>query len=286
MADEKEVVAPEVAKGVQRELEGMEVDQVVNEEVQEKQDAVTEEVSEDEIIALDSGWKPKDQWEGDPKKWVPAEEYNRRGELFSKIDSLGKDLRDTKKALRMLQEHHSKVKETEYSRALSELRAAKKQAMETGDADAVMSADDQIMDMKAARLAEEQNQRHQATQLDPRFVSWIEKNPWYGQDAEMKSFADDVGIAHAKSHPEKSPDEVLKYVELRIKRSYPERFTNPNRNRPSAVAGREAQSGNKPARDDFALTEDERRVMMTFVNEGVMTKDQYIADLKAIKGVS
>lgn len=242
------------------------------------------EYTEDEAQALESGWKPQDQWEGDPKKWVPAEEYNRRGELFGKIDSMGKDLRDTKKALRMLQDHHSKVKETEYNRALASLRAAKKQALETGDVDMALEADDQLMDMKAARLAEAQ-QRDAPQELDPRFSAWVERNSWY-QDAELKEFADAVGLAHAKANPNKSPEDVLKYVEGRVKKSYSEKFTNPNRSRPSVVGGREVQAGGKLAKDEIILTDTERKAMNTFVSEGIMTKEQYIDDIKSMRGVA
>lgn len=220
-----------------------------------------------------------------PKKWVPADEFNRRGELFGKIDSVSRDLRDTKKALRMLQDHHSKVKETEYNRALMTLKSQKKTALESGDAETVMRVDDQIMDMKAAQVIATTRERESAGQVDPRFLDWVSKNSWYAQDEEMKIFADEIGIAHSKSHPDKDAEDVLKYVDSRIRRAYPDKFTNPNRSKPNAVAGREAQAGNKAAKDDYQLSEDERKVMMTFVNEGIMTKDQYINDLKAIKGV-
>jgi hypothetical protein len=256
-----------------------------NEEKPAKKEAeATHEYTEDEVLALESGWKPQDQWEGDPKKWVPAEEYNRRGELFGKIDSMGRDLRETKKALRLLQEHHSKVKETEYSRALASLKAAKKEALETGNVDAAIEADDQLLDIKAARLAEQQAAMAQPA-LDPRFKAWVDKNSWY-QDPELKEFADSVGLAHARANPEKSPDEVLKYVELRVKKTYSDKFTNPIRSRPSAVQGREVHPGGKLPKDDFVLSDTERKVMMTFVNEGVMTKEQYIEDLKSLRGVS
>lgn len=241
------------------------------------------EYTEDEQTATDAGWKPKDQWEGDPKKWVPADEFNRRGELFGKIDNVSKDLRETKKVLRMLQDHHSRVKETEYNRAIAQLREAKKQAMVDGDAEVILNVDERLMDMKAARTAAVQ-QAQQPQAPDPRFTDWLGKNSWYAQDGEMKEFADDIGIAHAKSHPDKDPLDVLKYVDQRVRKSYPERFTNPNRNRPSAVAGRESQGSGRFANDNFKLSNIEEEIMKTFVRDGVMTKEQYIADIKSVRG--
>jgi hypothetical protein len=282
MADKPEVVEEPAVEEVVAPVEEEVVEESTTEPAQEADEYAEEDVEQ----ALASGWKPKDQWQGDPKKWVTPDEYNRRGELFTKIDSLGKDLRDTKKALRMLQDHHSKVKETEYSRALASLREAKKQAMAEGDADAILEVDERLMDMKAHRLAEQSASRQEAMQPDPRFVAWLDKNPWYGQDGEMKAFADDVGIAHAKANPDKSPEDVLKYVEGRIKRTYADKFVNPNRSKPSAVAGRDVQQ-TEPKASKFSekdLSAEERRVMRTFVEEGLMTKDQYMADLAAIKG--
>lgn len=287
MAEETVVAKEEEVKDAEEIVE--EKPEVKKEEVKAEEKPQEEEVNEytdDEIQALDNGWKPKDQWQGDPKKWVPADEYNRRGELFSKIDTMGRELRENKKALRMLQEHHGKVKEAEYNRALESLKAAKKQALIDGNADAVLEADEQLLDIKAARIADENTRKTVSKEPHPNFVAWVEKNNWYAQDEEMRMAADDIGIAHAKTHPEKSPEDVLKYVEFRIKKSYPEKFTNQNRNRPSTVAGREVQSGNKTIKDTFELTDEERKVMNTFVADGIMTKEQYIADLKTIKGVA
>ena len=62
-----------------------------------------------ESQAREQGWKPKEEYEGDPNKWRPAKEFVERGELFTKIDSMGKELKETRKALKMLQDHHSNV---------------------------------------------------------------------------------------------------------------------------------------------------------------------------------
>ena len=72
-----------------------------------------------EAQAREQGWRPKEEFEGDASKWRPAKEFIERGELFGKIDSMGKELKETRKALKMLQEHHSKVRETEYANALN-----------------------------------------------------------------------------------------------------------------------------------------------------------------------
>ena len=75
-------------------------------EVVQTEQPVQVEVDPYEEQAREQGWRPKEEFDGDESKWRPAKEFVERGELFGKIDSLGKELKDTKKALKMLQEHH------------------------------------------------------------------------------------------------------------------------------------------------------------------------------------
>ena len=96
------------------ELQQVQVEQTEVQQPEQKQ--VTPEVDSYELQAREQGWKPKEEYEGDPEKWRPAKEFVERGELFGKIDTMGKELKETRKALKMLQEHHSKVKETEFKR--------------------------------------------------------------------------------------------------------------------------------------------------------------------------
>ena len=90
--------------------------------------------------ALAQGWVPKEEYKGDPEKWVEAAEFLRRGELFAKIEHQNRELKDVKRALQEITKLHSQVREIEYKRALDTLKAQKKTALEEGDADAVIAA--------------------------------------------------------------------------------------------------------------------------------------------------
>lgn len=243
-------------------------------------------VSAYEDTAREMGWRPKDEWEGDPDKWRDAREFVDRGELFSKIDTMGKELKETRKALKMLQEHHSKVKETEYKRAVEELKGLQKQHLESGNADEYIKTTDLLTDLKAeqkAREVFEESVPQQPVGLDPRFVSWTKENSWYERNPEMHEYADTIGEGYAKRHPGIDPTEVLRYVTKEVKLRYKDHFENPNRNKPSAVEG----SGNKPtgkSKDSFELTDDEKKVMNTFLRQGLVTKETYIEQVKASRG--
>lgn len=236
--------------------------------------------------AREQGWKPKEEFEGDVSKWVSAETFVAKGELIDRIEQLGKKLKDSEKTIKMLSEHHAKVKETEFKRAVEFLKQQKKQAYENGDVDKILELDDKIAEVRETQKAQKQQEQVDETpEAHPAFQSWVSENKWYESDSEMRADADAFGEAYARNNQDKTPQEVLEYVTKKIKKVYPEKFTNPNRNKPTGV---ESGSGNRQgsSRDNFSLTEEEARVMNTFVRNGVMTKEEYIKQVKAMRGAN
>lgn len=259
-------------------------DEVVTEVVEqqvEQQQQTPPPADNQESTARENGWVPKEEWTGDPDAWRPAREFNERGELFGKIDSMGKALKETKKALKMLQEHHTKVKETEYNRAVNELKALQKKHLEEGNSDGYLEASELLTDLKAEQKAREAVAETQSNQPHPDFVQWTNDNKWYHRDLEMHDYADAVGLRFAQANPELTPSEVLEHVSKQIRKRFPDKFTNPNRSKPSPVEG--SSNTDSPKKGTFQLTDDERRVMHTFVRTGVMTEKEYIEEVKKLR---
>lgn len=242
----------------------------------------TPQVDPIEVEAREQGWKPKEEYEGDPAKWRPAKEFVERGELFGKIDHMGKELKETRKALKMLQDHHTKVRETEYNRALTELKALQKKHLEEGNSDGYLETTELLTDLKAEQKAREVVQQNVPNQPDQRFINWVSANKWYEKDAEMRKYADTLGAGYAASNPGIDPEEVLQYVTKEVRTRFSTKFVNPNREKPSTVEGASTGAANKSS---FELTDDERKVMNTFVRAGVMSKEDYIAQVKQMRGV-
>jgi hypothetical protein len=234
-----------------------------------------------EAEAREQGWRPKDEWEGDPEKWRPAKEFAERGELFGKIDHMGKELKETRKALKMLQEHHTKVKETEYNRAIEELKGLQKKHLSEGDADKYLEATELLTDLKTEQKARAIVQETAPAQVDPRFTEWTAKNTWYAKETKMRDYADMVGTNYASKNPTLDPEEVLKYVTSEVKERFKDKFVNPNRAK-QTVEG--SSNGSSTAKPEFKMSDDERKVMNTFVRAGVMSKDDYIKELKSSRG--
>jgi hypothetical protein len=231
--------------------------------------------------ALNQGWVPKDEFEGDAEKWVDAGEFLRRGELFRKIETQSKEMKEMRKALGELAKHNSKIREVEYERALQTLKAEKKAALNEGDADKVVDIDDRIDLVKAQQRQEAATAVQQVSQeIHPELKNWINRNGWYETTASMRGWADARGVELAQEG--KSPSEVLVALEKEVKTRFSEKFHNPNRDRASAVEPGRTRA-NVKADAEFELTDVEKQVMNTLVRQGVMTKEKYIADLKAIK---
>ena len=257
----------------------------VENEVETVQEELVEQTPQTiEDTAREQGWRPKEDFSGEPSKWVSAETFVAKGELIDRIESLGKKLKDSEKTIKMLSEHHSKVKDVEFKRAVDFLKAQKKTAYETGDVDKIIELDDQIADVRETQKLQQQQERvNTDPETHPAFQSWVSENKWYEKNSEMRADADSFGEAYARNNPNKTPSEVLEFVTNKIKKAFPEEFSNQNRNRPSGVEGgggtRQASS-----RDSFTLTEEETKVMNTFIRNEVMTKDEYIKQIKAMRG--
>lgn len=280
MAEEIQSGAAATNAGTTIPGEALPGEQVENQEAGEQTTSI-------EDRAREQGWRPKEEFDGDASKWVSAETFVAKGELIDRIEQLGKKLKDSDKTIAMLKEHHSKVKDAEFKRAVEFLKQQKKQAYESGDVDKIIELDDKIAEVRDTQKAQKQQEQVDETpESHPAFQSWASENKWYETDSEMRADADAFGEAYARNNQDKTPLEVLEYVTKKIKKAYPEKFVNPNRNKPTGV---ESGSGTRQASSGsggFSLTEEEAKVMNTFIRNGVMTKEDYIKEVKRMRGAN
>lgn len=240
-----------------------------------------------EDIAKEKGWKPKEEYEGEPSHWRSAEVFLALEEPLKRIEALGKELKNTKKTMQVLQEHHSKVKESEFNRALTYLKAQKKEAYEKGDVDAIIKIDDKIQEVKdtqAKQKEAEEVKENPMSDGEAVFVSWMQDNPWYETDEDLRDFADATGQIYHTKNPDKSPEDVLEYVANKVKNTFKDKFENKNRKKTSAVDGGDRNSNSRSTSSlDIELSDNERKVMNTLVRSGLMTKEEYMKDIKALR---
>lgn len=256
-----------------------------NTEVTEQHTEQAPQYSEIEQRAMEMGWRPRDEFNGTDDDFIDAKEFVRRKPLFDKIEHTTKEVKQLRRTLDALKTHYTKVQETEFKRALDRLKVARQEAISNGDGATFDAIDTEIKRVEKEVDTIEQVKNEPAeveTVTDPRFVSWTNRNPWYNSVSYMRKFADEVGVRLAQQGME--PIEVLKEVEKAVRKEFPNKFTNPNKaNAPAVENGRSSASAGKA--DSIELTPQEKKIMNQLVSTGVLTKEEYLADLKKAKGI-
>lgn len=238
-----------------------------------------------EQAAREAGWVSKDEWVArgkNPDDWRSAKEFQERGELFDEIHRLQEDTKKTKAAFKVLVEHHKKVRETAVKEAIAQLKAEKRVALENHEIERVFEIDEQIEKVKDnPDLVPNIDLPEEPVGPTPTFKRWHKRNSWYelSGDDEASRFADTLGAQFKSKNPNATEEELLEHVESKIARRFPELFENQSGSRVSEVNPRSNGKAG-PTSDSFKLTEDEERACKMFVDQGIMTRKQYIDELK------
>lgn len=156
------------------------------------------------------GWRPKDQFKGDPAHWVDADEYVRRGQQIMPIlkqnnqrlsDELATTNRKLNEALTVINE----LKELGASITKERVQAARRElltqianAKKEGDVDLEVELTDKLTELKAAAPAPAPAPAAApapADGVDPDLIAWQREpgNEWFGTDRRRTMLA--IGIA-------------------------------------------------------------------------------------------
>ena len=256
----------------------------VNQEQTEQQEETS--LSPIEEKAIQMGWRPKEQFEGDEEEFIDAKEFVRRQPLFDRIESQNKQLKNVTKALEALKVHYTRVEEAAVQKAINQLKAQRKSALADGDGDSFELIDDEIKkaEQQLSQIEQVKNQPLvEETVVHPEWQSFQSRNPWYNSTGYMRKFADEVGAdLAARGVP---PAEVLQRVEQAVRKEFPNKFVNPNKEHAPTVEQSRGSSKQTSKESDSFMNEQERKVMNDLVRSGLLTKEKYIADLKAVKGL-
>lgn len=246
------------------------------------------EHTEIETKAMAMGWRPKDQWTGPEEEFTDAGEFVRRQPLFDKIEYQNKKIKNVELALNQLTEHHSKVRQIEYDRAINELKSIRKDAIREGHGEEALEAEERIDALKEEFAKLPPITKATSNEPTPEFQTWVKDNNWYLQDKEMMDFADSLANSYIKRNQATgniiSERDIFSYVTGKVKTAYPDKFGNPNRERPSAV-GVGDQNGKTPRKSSFQLSPEQEDVARSFERNGIMTREKYIAEVKKLEGI-
>lgn len=253
--------------------------EVVNDTPEQKQEQPQErEYSGIEVKAIEQGWIPKEEFDGDESEFIDAPEFVRRGELFKKIETQSRELKNVRQALEALAKHNTKIEKLQYEKALKSLKDARKQAMMEGETERALALEDKIEEVENEReiVARDVPQIPEDDSYTPSFQAWVERNNWYETNRTMRAAADALGKDFYNQGYQ--PQEVLEKVEAEIRKEFAHKFASPAAKRSMAVEPSSRSGGSK--RESFELSQDEREAMRQIVKTGVMTEAEYIKQIK------
>jgi len=231
------------------------------------------EEPEVEQKARSMGWVPKDEFRGDPDKWVEAERFVERGEnelpiLRERYRNLDKQLKETQDTLKKLAEHHHKVSEREYSRAYEDLKRQRAEAIASGDSQAFEKADSDLEKLRENKPEQVDGPDEKHTPEDEAYFNqWMNDNKWYQTDSAMAGAADAVGQElYNEGYRGKA---LLDNITKRVKAEFPQKFKNPKREGANSVEGAPSGSRKQSGKGYADLPPDAKQACDKFVKQGV-----------------
>ena len=187
---------------------------------------------EHETIAREKGWRPKEEYEGDPEAWVAAEEFVKRQPLFDKIKIQNKKLKELEKTVEALAKHYQSNVTQAKERAILDLKSERREAIELGEVGKV-----EEIDQKIHHVQQMQEAVVPAKGIAPELEQFLaEQKDWFNKDEDMTAFAVSYNETYLKKHPGDLAESLNQTMKA-IKRAYPEKFENQKKTAPPAVEG-------------------------------------------------
>ncbi len=177
--------------------------------------------------ARENGWAPKDQWRGDPARWMDADVFVETGEKllpFLKKDrdrfaaeaqalkqetaTLKAALAEQAEAINALREFNGEAQKTAIKQALKDLREQKAQYQEEGNWKSANLVEEQIEELKeklpgAAPAAKKEVQAPAPAPaaVDPVFQQWQADNAGWLADRTKRDFANGIAAVVQGQNP-------------------------------------------------------------------------------------
>jgi hypothetical protein len=198
-----------------------EVDQV-EEQQEEQQEELN--LSPAEQKAWDDGWRPEDQFEGNPQNWKTAGEYNLYGEMQSQVRDAKAESRRTQQEMDTRIASLNKLHAAQQEAAINDLRAEQRLAVEEADTAKYDRLQTQIDNTVVEPIVD--NVPGKAAEV----LEWEAKNAWCTDPNDERTIQANTFYQIASSKPNATYESALKYVDDQLAKLYPGQApTNPRR---------------------------------------------------------
>ena len=240
--------------------------------------------------ALDRGWVPRDEWNGDPEDWKGYKAFNRDGELIGTLKSQKAEIGQLKSTMSESLARNNLFYKTQIDTLRQQIASREKDfdnAVDLADRDQAKEIRQEIDEKKAqlGQMHQQTTQHAQPSSADlvnqlathPTLVAWRAKNGWIENTDDPRTqkasqaFAERF-TARAKdfSNLDALVDDCISHVESIAK---PAR--NANREKPGVSAGGgKASTGSSGKLGWGNLTAEEKNMYNEFSD--MWTKEEYL----------
>jgi hypothetical protein len=243
------------------------------------------ELTPEESLAYAQGWRPKEEFQGNPDEWRPAKEWRERGELLQKVRRMGKEMEDMKSGYKELYNLHLRGIQEANVAAIERLKAQRREAIRNEELELADKIEDKIDEIKDQTKQVQLNARENKQQVQStEFEEWIQHNQWYQTDEELSTYADAVALRMLQKAPggKIPPDELGEKVALAVRKQFPDKFKRPQAPPAPEVGGSQRGRGTTTGANKFAdvekgMTQTELQIMDNYVNKlKIMSKEEYM----------
>lgn len=215
-------------------------------------------------LAKSMGWRPKDQFKGDPNLWKPADEYIRAGGEIQRGQS--RELKELRTTMDNIARTNAAIVQSTIAAEREKLVAKYNQAVEDGDGQQAWKIGQDIHKLNG-----------QAQQLvnptpaapPPEVNDWVSRNTWFTQDPLARDLA--LGVAERYAKAGHGADEQLQAAEREVRRVYPHLFGGASKPPPGVQSPSSRSGSPRKMGSTFAdMPAEAKKIAEDMANRGVI----------------
>lgn len=250
-----------------------------------------------EAEARREGWLPKEEFKGPESAWVDAETFVHRGKEINAIlrknnQRLEVELAQARGELSELgltvkefKEQFAGMRENAYKRAMKEVREELKAARQEGDVEKELAAEERLEQLREEKDQPAKEPPKPIVQTPPpnmeEFHRWHAENRWYDpqKDPELFDHMEGVALRLRREQPQLTGRAFLDEAAARVKKRFPDKFQNPNRQNEMVDGGGRAKGGGKKGKSYDDLPSEAKGACDRFVKQGLFKdREDYAKD--------
>jgi len=229
------------------------MDDIKEEKAEEKKEVVPDPKIEQR--AKLQGWTPKEDFRGDPERWITAEQFVERADTMmpimraqnkkyeKQLSEIQQELKDQKKLTKKMIAIHGKYSQETYDSKIAEIKIQKSQAVEDGNVELynkLEAQEEKITAPETIKVEEEDTKQKDS----PIITKWKDENSqWYGKDEELTEYADIIATKMGQKGHSYGEYEFCEAVKEKVKKMFPDKFRNPNARAGSGVDEPDTRGG-------------------------------------------